>query len=276
MPSGSVRASVACGSRVPTATSWPRSTSLAAMVRPTVPVPRTAIFMGALPVPRAGRQVRLPDARTVADRPVCVACSRADDGGIDDRPAPAGERRPGPHPGDGVPALLCTWPPGGRGRHDHRRVGGREGDVLQALPGQGRPHRGLSGQGRRGLDRAAAGRRRGRRARPGRPAGGPLRRAADRVPPGRLPRLRLHQRGRGVRPGDRSARAHRRAQATGARVAARAWRDRPVRRSPSGSPAPCHSLLDGALSNGALDPDPEAAEAARATAAHVVRQAVRS
>jgi AcrR family transcriptional regulator len=35
-------------------------------------------------------------------------------------------------------------------------------------------------------------------------------------------------------------------------------------------------LLDGALSSGALDADPEAAEAARATAAQLVQQAVRS
>ena len=40
--------------------------------------------------------------------------------------------------------------------HDHRPVRRRQGDLLQALPAQGRPCRVLSGQGRPGLVRAAA------------------------------------------------------------------------------------------------------------------------
>ena len=43
--SGSVRASVACGSRVPITTSCPSPASAPAIVRPTMPVPSTAIFM---------------------------------------------------------------------------------------------------------------------------------------------------------------------------------------------------------------------------------------
>ena len=49
-------------------------------------------------------------------------------------------------------------------RSDHRRVGRGQGDVLQALPRQGRPRRRLPRQGRRGLDGTAA-------ARPRRPPG---------------------------------------------------------------------------------------------------------
>ena len=45
MASGSVRASVACGSRVPTMTVWPSSSRRPAIARPTEPVPRTAMFM---------------------------------------------------------------------------------------------------------------------------------------------------------------------------------------------------------------------------------------
>ena len=115
----------------------------------------------------------------------------------DPAPGPP-ERGPRAHPRHRVRALLRPGHPGGRRRPDHRRVRRRQGDLLQALPGQGRPRRGLPRQGRRSLVRPAQGSRRGGRSRPGEPARRPLRRPVERLPPGGLPRLRLHQRRRGV------------------------------------------------------------------------------
>ena len=68
---------------------------------------------------------------------------------------PAPERRPPADPGHRLPAVLRARPAGRRRGHDHRRVRRRQGDLLQALPGQGRPGARLPRPGRRGLDRPA-------------------------------------------------------------------------------------------------------------------------
>ena len=162
-------------------------------------------------------------------------------GGQDDRRAEqAVECRPRPHPRDCLPALLRARTAGGRGRHDHRRVRGGEGDVLQALPGQGRPGRGLPGEGGRGLDRPAARRGRGRRARPRptswwasstrstQPVAGTVTAgaASSMLRPNRLS-------------GNGRARAHDRPQTAGPGVDGGTRRGTPARRSPSSSPGPC-------------------------------------
>ena len=67
---GSVRASVACGSRVPMTTSCPRPDSAAAIVGPTVPVPSTAIFMASSVLDRLERTGSAGVDKTLSDRPV--------------------------------------------------------------------------------------------------------------------------------------------------------------------------------------------------------------
>ncbi len=110
--------------------------------------------------------------------------------------------RPRQDPGNGLPAVLRPRPPGRRHRHDHRRIRGRQGHLLQVFSGQDDLILAYLEQWT-SLDRAAACRRRGRRDGPGSPAGWPLRRPVNRLPPRRLPWLRLHQRRRRIASGTR-------------------------------------------------------------------------
>ena len=110
------------------------------------------------------------------------------------------------------PPSRCSTPRGIRAvgrRPDHYRVGSGEGDLLQALPRQGRPRRGLPRPGGRRLvgpaPRAAA---EAAGTEPADQLVGPLRRPAERLPPRRYRGLRVHQRRRRVRAGHASARPH--------------------------------------------------------------------
>ena len=209
------------------------------------------------------------------DRLVCVrwshdaASSRSSPG----RPRPSA-RRPGQgqNPCHGFPAVLCARAPGGRHRHDHRRIRRREGHVLQVLSGQGRPDPGLPGEGRRRLDRqlhAAA------------EAAGPD--PADRLV-GLFDALASACRRDGYRgcafinaaaESASGTRVHDRTVAHKEQV--RAWiRDLADQ---AGAPDPdrlARSLtlvLDGGLASGVLNADPAAATAARDTAAQLVAAA---
>ena len=89
-----------------------------------------------------------------ANRQVCLSS----------RGGPSSRSRP--HPRHRLPALLRPGDPGGRRGPDHRRVRRGQGDLLQALPGQGRAGPRLPRQGGRHLDRPAARGGRGGRPRP--------------------------------------------------------------------------------------------------------------
>ena len=210
-----------------------------------------------------GRQVCLPSTWTLADRSVYYQHV----------PPPSARRA---HPRHRLPALLRPRHPRRRRGPDHRRVGRGQGDLLQALPGQGRPRGRLPRHGRRDLDRPAARGGRGGRPGPGRPAGRALRRARLGLPPGRLPRLRLHQRCR--RGGARA----RRCTTAPSRTSTRCWPGCASLAAEAGASDPdglarsLTLLLDGGLASGALDADPEAATQARAAAALLVGSTVGS
>ena len=126
-----------------------------AIAWPTMPVPRTAMFMV---VPSGGARVDRSVYRCVdASRQICLLSSAW--------PLPSARQR-----------ILDTafrlfYAHGLRAvgvDTDHRRVGRRQGHLLQALPGQGRPGARLPRQGRRDLEPAAARGGRGRRPGPAR------------------------------------------------------------------------------------------------------------
>jgi hypothetical protein len=68
-PPGSVRALVTAGSLVPITTSWPSPSSLAARVRPTTPVPSTAILIPSPSHPAAAWHAAVPGERAGASVP---------------------------------------------------------------------------------------------------------------------------------------------------------------------------------------------------------------
>ncbi len=94
------------------------------------------------------------------------------------------------------------------------------------------------------------------------------------LPPGGLPRLRLHQRRRRGGAGDARARAHGRPQARRSWPGCVSLAAEAGAADPDGLARSLTLLLDGGLASGALDADPEVAVRAKQSAKALVRLAV--
>lgn len=201
------------------------------------------------------------------------------DQGAADPPGQVSARRRAPQrgsradPGDRHSALLRARDPRGRGGHPHRRVRRSQGHVLQALRRQGRPGAGLPRPRRPGLDRPAPGRRYRRRAGP-----------ADQLV-GLFDALGTSCRTEGYRgcgfintAAEATVGSPIQARTIAHKNAVLAWIADLATRAGASDPATLARtltlLLDGGLSAGALDADPDAADVARRTASQLVQNAV--